>query len=107
MTQPYTLFKDIAAEIEVPPNGILSRTVFNNDHMKVVVFGMDKGQELSEHTAAMPAVVHVLEGEASLRLGGDVHDAAAGTWIHMPPNLAHSVTAVTPLIMVLTLIKKP
>jgi len=31
----------------------------------VVVFGFAQGEELSEHTASMPAVLHFLQGEAN------------------------------------------
>ena len=43
-----------ADEIEIPTDGILSKTYYEDDHVKVVVFGFSKGQELSEHTAAQP-----------------------------------------------------
>lgn len=32
-----------------------------------------------------------VQGEASVGLGDDVQDAQAGTWIHMPANLKHSI----------------
>ena len=50
----YTLFRDLAQEAVPPQDGILSRTVFQDDKVKVVLFGFAVGQELSEHTAAKP-----------------------------------------------------
>ncbi|HOE65923.1 MAG TPA: cupin domain-containing protein [Candidatus Hydrogenedentes bacterium] len=105
METKHVFFRDIAAELEVPENGTLSRTLFSDDRLKVVVFGMDKGQELSEHTASMPAVLHILRGEAALRIGGDALDAGPGAWAHMPANMPHSVTALSPLVMALLLMK--
>lgn len=90
---------------EIPPNSILSRTLHADDHVKAVLFGFDAGQELSEHTASQPASILILQGEADLTLGGEQRAAGPGTWVHMPPNLPHSVHACTPLVMLLLLIR--
>ncbi len=90
---------------EVPSDSILSRTVYNDDRVKVVLFGFAAGQELSEHTASQPAILHFLEGEAHLTLGEDSMEARAGTWVHMPPQLPHSIVAKTPVVMLLLLLK--
>ena len=71
----YTLFVDLAKEVQPPEKGILSRTLFNDDRLKVVIFGFGQGEELSEHTASMPAVLHFLQGEATVTLGDDKHEA--------------------------------
>ena len=45
---PYTHINDLAKEVQPPDKGILSRTVFNDDRLKAVLFGFAKGEELSE-----------------------------------------------------------
>lgn len=101
----YTHILDLAQAAEPPADGILSRTVFQDEHVKAVVFGFGQGQELSEHTAAKPAMLFFVKGEASLSLGEDPQSAQAGTWVHMPANLKHSVRAQTPVVMLLVLLK--
>jgi quercetin dioxygenase-like cupin family protein len=93
----YTLFLDLAKETQPPGKGILSRTLFNDDRLKVVLFGFAQGEELSEHTASMPAVLHFLQGEAKLTLGDDTLEARPGTWVHMAKGLRHSIQVNTPL----------
>ena len=88
---------------EFPPDSILSRTVYQDKSIKTILFGFQPGQELSEHTAAVPAVLHFIEGEADLTLGEDSTTAREGTWIHLPPDLPHSVLAKTRVLMLLTL----
>jgi quercetin dioxygenase-like cupin family protein len=105
MTTAYTHILDLANETQPPEKGILSRTVFNDDRLKVVWFGFGQGEELSEHTASMPAVVHFLKGEASLTLENDTVEARSGTWVHMPKGMRHSIQARTSLVMLLMLIK--
>jgi quercetin dioxygenase-like cupin family protein len=105
MTTAYTHFLDLAQEAQPPANGILSRTLYNDDRLKAVLFGFAQGDELSEHTASMPAVLHVLQGRAQLTLGEDKLEAKAGTWVHMPKGMPHSVQAKTPVVMLLLLLK--
>jgi len=101
----YTHFLDLAKEVEPPADGILSRTIFQDDKIKAVAFGFAQDQELSEHTAAKPAMLFFVKGEATVGLGGDVQKAQAGTWVHMPASLKHSIEAKTPVVMLLILLK--
>jgi quercetin dioxygenase-like cupin family protein len=98
-------FSDLAKEVLPPDQGILSRTLFNDDWLKVVLFGFAQGEELSEHTASMPTVLHFLQGEAMVMLGDDRHEARSGTWVHMPSGLRHSIQAKSPVVMLLMLLK--
>ena len=105
MSTPYACYLDLAAEVQPPANGTLSRTIFQDERLKVVLFGFSAGQELSEHTASTPAIMHFLKGEAAVTLGDNTVSANDGTWVHMPPNLKHSIRANTPVIMLLLLLK--
>jgi quercetin dioxygenase-like cupin family protein len=105
VTTSYTHLLDLAKEAEPPADGILSRTIFQDDRLKAVLFGFGQGEELSEHTAAKPAMLFFVKGEATLGLGDDVQEARAGTWVHIPASLKHSIKAKTPLVMLLVLLK--
>jgi quercetin dioxygenase-like cupin family protein len=102
----YTVIPDLAAQ-EIPSDGILSRTLYADDQLKVVLFAFSVGQELSEHTASTPAIIQIVKGEARLMLGSETIEAHTGTWVYMPAQLAHSVQARTPLVMLLILLKAP
>ncbi|MCS6910440.1 MAG: cupin domain-containing protein [Anaerolineales bacterium] len=65
----------------------------------MVLFGLAAGQELSEHTAAVPVVLQILAGEGQLTLADNVHEAGPGTWAHLPARLPHSVRARLPLTL--------
>ena len=101
----YTYLLDLAKEAEPPEDGILSHTIYQDDRIKAVVFGFGAGQELTEHTAAKPAMLFFVKGDAKVGLGEDLHPARSGTWIHMPANLKHSIAAQTPVVMLLVLLK--
>lgn len=105
MDTDYTFIADLARELEIPKDGILSRILLKNEHVNVTIFGFDAGQELSEHTAATPAIVQIMRGEADLTIGGDKQDGGPGTWIYMPARMPHSIVAKTPVVMLLVLVK--
>jgi len=105
LTARFTHISDLVKEVQPPDKGILSRTLFNDDRLKAVLFGFAQGEELSEHTASMPAVLHFLQCEAKLTLGDDTVEAGPGTWVHMPTGLRHSIQAKTPVVMLLLLVK--
>jgi quercetin dioxygenase-like cupin family protein len=107
MTAPYTHIHDLAKEARPPDKGILSRTLYNDERVKAVIFGFGQGEELSEHTASMPAILHFLQGEATVTLGEDKVEAKPGTWVHMPTGLRHSIQAKTPVVMLLLFVKEP
>jgi quercetin dioxygenase-like cupin family protein len=92
-------------EVEPPADGILSRTVFQDDQVKAVIFGFGQGEELSEHTSAKPAMLFFVKGEATVGLADDMQEAQAGIWVHMPASLKHSIKAKTPVVMLLVLLK--
>ncbi len=105
MNSNFTHILDLAKEAEPPANGILSRTILQDNQVKGVVFGFGQGQELSEHTASKSALLIFIKGEASVGLGEEVKDAGPGTFIHMQPGLNHSIKARTPVVMLLVLMK--
>jgi quercetin dioxygenase-like cupin family protein len=105
MSANYTMLTELAEQVELPRDGTLSRTIYIDDGLKVVLFGFSAGQELSEHTASTPAIMHFLSGEADVTLGADAMEARAGTWIHMPAQLPHSIRTKTPVVMLLSLLK--
>ncbi|MBI5960833.1 MAG: cupin domain-containing protein [Chloroflexi bacterium] len=103
---PYQFIPNLAELIpDIPPDSIISRTLHESDGVRTVLFGFAPGQELSEHTASVPAVLWFVQGEADLTLGGDSMQAHAGTWVQMPPKMPHSVHAKTTVIMLLLMIR--
>ena len=99
-----TRLPNLAAEVEIPENGTLSRVIYKDETIRVMVFAFDEGQELTDHTARYAAIVQVVVGKVELNLDGDPVVVRPGAWIHMPPQLPHAVHAIEPTVMVLTLL---
>ena len=101
-----TYLTDLNAQLPaIAPDSIVSRTLYGDEQVKAVLFGFAAGQELSEHTASTPAIIHILQGQATLTLGDKTQAAGAGTWVHMPARLPHALLAQTPVVMLLLLLR--
>lgn len=101
----YTLIQNLLTHQPVPEDGILTRQLFDDETLRVVLFTFSAGQRLSEHTASTTALLHFLSGEATITLGTDSIEAAAGTWVRLGPGLVHAVVTKTPVAMLLVLLK--
>lgn len=105
MTQSYTHVPDLLAQLpEIPADSIVSRTFYRDGQVKAILFGFAAGQELSEHTASVAAILHVVQGQARVTVAGEAFDAGPGTWVHMAPQTPHSIVAETPVVMLLTML---
>ncbi|MBD0839710.1 cupin domain-containing protein [Streptomyces sp. TRM68416] len=100
---PATVITDLAAELPIPEDGTLSRVLYRDDRLRVVGFAFAAGQELTEHTSALPVVIQVLRGRLDLQLGDEKTEATPGTWTHLPARLPHTVHATEPTVMLLTM----
>ena len=104
MPQPATIVRDLVAEAPIPARGILSQTLSSEDGIELVLFAFAAGEQLSEHTSARPAIIHVLSGEATLGVADEPIPAGPGTWVRMAAGTRHSVVARTALVMALYLL---
>jgi quercetin dioxygenase-like cupin family protein len=70
--------------------------------LRVQLFAFPAGASLPEHSAATSATLQFVEGRATVRVRDDATTAASGTWLHVPPEVPHSVDAHEPTVMLLT-----
>ena len=101
---PVSVFFDLPGEVEIPVDGTLSRVIYRDEQIRVVVFAFDQGQELTDHTAAKPAIVQVVSGRIRLDFDGDPVELGPGSWVRMAAHLTHAVLALEPTVMMLTLL---
>lgn len=86
---------------------VVSREIIKKQVGTVTLFAFDAGQGLSEHTAPFDALVQIVDGEADIFIAGELHKLQAGELIIMPAGIPHSLQAVSPFKMILTMIRQP
>lgn len=84
---------------------VVSLQITKAEGGNVTLLAFDEGQELSEHTAPFDALVHVLEGEAEIKISGKPFLLKAGEAIIMPAGQPHALKAIKRFKMLLTMIK--
>lgn len=92
--------------IEYSSGGVISKQVIKKQSGNVTLFSFDKDQGLTEHTSPFDAMVHILDGEAEIRIDGNPYLLKKGDCIIMPANHPHALHAIEPFKMVLTMIKQ-
>jgi len=103
----HTTIQDLAQAVTIQPGAVVSKVVHRDGGLDVTVFGFDIGEGLTEHTAARPAIVQLLSGTMRFTVDGDEVDLVPGTWVHMEAGAPHALEAVTPAVMLLTLLPPP
>ena len=96
---------DIGRNLEIPDNGTLSKVLHSDDRIRVVGFAFDTGQELSEHTATVPIIIQVISGRFTFIARDESWEVNAASWMHLEASVPHSVIALEPSRLLLTLIK--
>jgi quercetin dioxygenase-like cupin family protein len=96
----------MAELVSYQDGSVVSRQITRAEAGNVTLFAFDRDQELSEHTAPFDALVHVLDGEAEIKISGKPFHLKAGEAIIMPANEPHAVKASTRFKMLLTMIHK-
>ncbi len=91
--------------IEYSSDSIVSKTILDKPVGTITLFAFDKGQKLSEHTSPYDAVVHVLDGQARITIGGQDQNVSDEQIIIMPANVPHAVNAEEKFKMLLTMIR--
>ena len=104
-TTPSAQILKIAELVGYQDGSVVSRIIVKAETGNVTLFAFDEGQELSEHTAPFDALVHMLDGEAAIKISGKPFHLKTGEVIVMPAGEPHAVKAVGKFKMLLTMIR--
>jgi quercetin dioxygenase-like cupin family protein len=104
-TAPKSEILHLAELVTYQDGSVVSRQITKADAGNVTLFAFDKDQELSEHTAPFDALVHILDGNADVKISGKAFLLTTGDAIVMPANEPHALKALSPFKMLLTMIR--
>lgn len=95
---------DLTGLLEYQEGAVVSKTLIKQKTGTVTLFAFDQGEELSEHTVAFDALVHILDGEAEITIAGQQHTVHTGQMLIMPGDQPHALKATTRFKMLLVMI---
>jgi len=91
--------------IDYADGSVVSQTLLKKTTGNITLFAFDAGQGLSEHTAPFDAVVHILDGQAKITIGGMENTVSSGQMLIMPANVSHALHAEERFKMLLVMIR--
>lgn len=100
----YSLTENLLSAIEFSPDATQSKTIYRDERVKIVLFALAGGQEMTRHAAAVPAILQILKGDARVTLDDEERELAGGSLACMQANLPHSIYARGDVIMLLTML---
>lgn len=98
------LLAGLVEQLPIPVEATTSRVVVSNDAVRVVLFAMDAGQELTEHAAPRPVVVQVLDGSLRFAVAGETKQLSAGDVVYLAPDARHCLVATSPARFALVMV---
>ena len=103
-TAPKSQILHIAEMVNYQEGSVVSRQITKTEAGNVTLFAFDINQGLSEHTAPFDALAHILEGEADVKISGELFHLKAGDAVIMPAHEPHALKAIQRFKMLLTMI---
>lgn len=97
---------DMNASIDYATGAVVSKTLLDKSAGSLTLFSFDAGQGLSEHTSPYDATVLIVDGAATLVIGGREVPAKAGDMVIMPAGVPHALRAVQRFKMLLVMIRE-
>jgi quercetin dioxygenase-like cupin family protein len=92
--------------LAVPEGGIASRPLLDvKDNTKLVLFALDRGQEISAHKSPFPADILLLEGRIEVLVGETWHPLDVNERIALPLGLPHGIRAIEASHFLLTMLR--
>lgn len=96
----------LSSQTEYQKGQIVSKTLIQNDAISLTLFAFDKDEEISTHESGGDALVLCLDGVGRIVIDGEEYILHKDESIVMPAGHPHSVSAVEPFKMMLTVVFK-
>jgi quercetin dioxygenase-like cupin family protein len=90
--------------VEYQPGQVVSRTLVQNKSVSVTLFAFDTGEEISSHESTGDALVHILDGNAIITVGGNKYELTKEQSIVMPAGIPHALEAPERFKMLLVVV---
>lgn len=84
---------------------VATKVILETAFSKEIRILLKSGQQMKEHKAPFPIIVHVLEGEIDFGVLGKVHNLRKGAILTLDENVPHDLTARQDSIVRLSLSK--
>ncbi len=102
-----THLSDIVGRVSPFAKRPRASVIHEDDTVKIVAFEFGADQELAEHAAHHPVLIQLLRGRVEFGLPDRTVDLRPGEILHLTPQLRHSVRALEPTTLTITMLLTP
>jgi quercetin dioxygenase-like cupin family protein len=105
MMKDYHVVTNMAGQLEIPSDGVRSEILYDEADAKATLFAFARSAHFFEHTTPDSVQIHVLAGEATFTVDGDILEVSEGSLVYIPAGTPHGVRAQTPAVLLATFLK--
>lgn len=98
---------DALKEAQFAPDRHVARLLHDAPEMRVVVFGLEPGQEIPPHTAPSRVLLHLLQDRGVFLTGKGEEPAYPGAFVVTEPNESHGLKAAERTVMLAVIAPRP
>ena len=95
----------LADEIDIEPGATVSKVLVKDGPVRLVLFALDEGEELTEHTSSLPVILQTVAGSITVSASSEHHVLVPGGWIFLEAGEPHTVVAEDPSRFLLTMVR--
>ena len=85
----------------------ITQLLHDSPNARLVIFGLEAGQEIHAHVSPSEVYMHVVEGKGNVLVGDVRHPASAGDLFVCGPNVPHGFGAGTRMVVLATITPRP
>ena len=84
--------------------GHIQKTLYRYGPTTTAIFAFEKGATLDAYRVEGEAILHVLAGHLKVKTEADAHELSAGQILLLDPDVEHSLSALEPTRLLLTVV---
>ncbi len=93
-------------DISVATDAIVSKILLKSTSGNISLFTLDKGQQISEHTAPFDVLIMTVEGEVEFSVNGIPYQLKEMDYLYVPANAPHALFATKPAKVIISMYKE-
>lgn len=95
------------SQVEFSADSYVPKLLHDSEKMRVVLFCLEAGQEIPEHTAPSEVLFYVLQGTGTVGIGEEKVAVRPAALAVCPPSIPHSANAQERMVLLAVIAPAP
>ena len=98
---------DLKEQVEFSKEKYVSKILFDSDTIRIVLFCLEKGQEVPPHTVKSQVIMLVVSGKGSVTVGNSTYKVKPDTVTVCESMQAHGIKADEQMVVLAYIVPRP